>query len=220
MNDPNDERLATAAAAADLDRPTTLPGVRARQPTLIGVAPAAPIVTGRHASLPEQAALAGSDEPIEAPQGAPASRARPRSAPAAANAASVPLLPRAPKQSLDAIAIGKEALPVVCQGRRGKGVIVVTLVAVLAIAIAATMAARRVLQTRPAAPPLAASSAASPSATPQSADVRVIVHDAPAAVSAAAPNVALSPLRPEKRTAKPPRKNPVHRKHPPKPGPH
>ena len=146
------ERPATTPPEAhDTERPGGTPSFRARQHTLIGVAPAAPIVSGR----PSQPFDDASELPGVAPaQQPPVSELRPRQERAAETGApSIDASPlQGPKHTLDAISIAET--PILVKRRSRTTAIIVTLVAAIAVVICVLLLGRRIARRAdvPAAP--------------------------------------------------------------------
>jgi hypothetical protein len=154
-----------SAGEPDAEYMDRLPASRARLQTLIGVAPAAPIVTGRPESAPSiREGAASVPEPIEAAQVPPASRVRPKLEPRP----EVPRSPMASKHTLDAVAINREEPAAVNaeperparSARKGRGAL---LAAAFAVAAVVALVAVRRAPHLPRPPTLAAESPFTPS---------------------------------------------------------
>jgi hypothetical protein len=148
-----------SAGEPDADYFERLPASRARLQTLIGVAPAAPIVTGRPESAPSiREGAASVPEPIEASQVPPASRVRPKHEPRP----EPPRSPMASKHTLDAVAINREESPPIAAAperpvrpaRKARGALLAAAFAVAAVL--ALVAVRRAPHLLPRLPTLAA----------------------------------------------------------------
>ena len=134
------ERPATTPPEAhDTERPGGTPSFRARQHTLIGVAPAAPIVSGRPQTPSETFDDASEVPSVAPPQPPPVSELRPRQERALGigPGSDAPPLdaspPQGPKHTLDAISIAEA--PILVKRRSRTTAIVVTLVAAIAVVI-------------------------------------------------------------------------------------
>jgi hypothetical protein len=202
-----DRASATALAAALNEEyvarlPASQP--RPRLQTLIGVAPAAPIVTGHPDSVRSPRAAAAA----EASHAPPVSRVRPRVDPR-------PELPRSPmasKHTLDAVAINEEAPPAV-RGpwRKRRGALLAALAALAVLALVGARRASHLLPVLAAEPPFAASIDL-PSVSPATFAERSAAEAIPASsVEGAAP-------RSHRANTKP--KTPARHKHTPKPPTH
>jgi hypothetical protein len=181
MNSPNDAKRTHATASGeelDADYLAQLPASRPRLQTLIGVAPAAPIVTGRPESIPSlRASPASSPAPIEASQPSPVSRVRPR-----VERPELPRTPMASKHTLDAVAINGDASPRVAAAparpaRKGRGALLAVLAAA---AVVALVAVRRSPHVLPALPTLAAEPPFAPASDPPDVSPMVLAETASA----------------------------------------
>jgi hypothetical protein len=194
------------AVAPDEEYMARLPGSRPRLETLVGVAPAAPIVMGHPDGVRSpRDTVPSAPAPAEAWHEPPVSRVQPAREPR-------PELPRSPmasKHTLDAIAISAESAAVAGAPRRKNRAALLGAFAVLAVL--AFVGARRV--SRPShvlaadAPFLAPVDL--PSVTPAT-----LADPSPDEVIAVAR--ATGSARAHTSNAKPPRKNPARHKHAPK----
>jgi hypothetical protein len=139
MRSSSNERPSSPPRAEETIRGSTSPGPRTQLPTLIGVAPAAPIVTGR----PDDAARSSREDALDTVESAVLAPWRPQDAPTVRTQrlpgaargprpeelAGIPM--RGPKHTFDAISIGD---PPTASRRRGRAAAaVVTVIAAIAM---------------------------------------------------------------------------------------
>jgi hypothetical protein len=192
---PSERPISAPMDVPEKRRASKVTGARAPMPTLLGVAPAAPIVSARPQ---EEAATAEGDvddawdalTPAPAPsQHPPPSCVRPRldhaSRPSPPLAAPVP--DPLPKHTLDAISIGEE--PTLARRRsRAAGIVVAMATVISLVLIGRRLAARDAPVSRPTAAPPPAAAATTSVSVPVPAESPAAPPSAPAASASADPS--------------------------------
>ncbi len=192
--------------------------MRQREPTLIGVAPAAPIVIGRPSSNTMQAAEEVGEAPVSEPQAsqeAPTSGTRPRHEDVAkdvekevvkavakrAPVAVAPAEPQGPKHTFDAISLGEAPAPV--HRRNRTATVVVTLLVAVAVAVLVVVGKRTLAKGEPPVARAAPTTEVAPSAS--------FLADLP--LASESPNVTTPPLITAEGTASKHSKSPQSASH-------
>ncbi len=217
-SEPGSDRTVSQSAVA---RPPS--GSRGQFATLIGVAPAAPIVTGRPPSAPvHPVASGGTSESQDGAHDAPASRMRPRVDPASAQLTLPPASTVTPKHTLDAISFGEAPPGSSTRGRLvAAGLAVVTVCAVAAVGTHLYSRTRSSAHSSAAVQAPASAAPEPPPAPPDpvapAASANMNLNAAPPEATDTAPAAAGPSSEPaSKKHAKPA----AHRKHAPSHGAH